>query len=199
MPALNGFLESNSYVLPNAVLWEPHQQLPQFFQPEFLCPICDEHGKVISLKPNGWKDGRLRQQMPRHIFSISGRVLLISCVYSCSAGHEINGHDLAVLAMITSQGRIPFLLSHKTGVTRKLLEMFVSMVLNGLSFSEVYDILLEWLHMRHLELESRFLEDLNLYGDRHPIIMNSSFPEFTQLRECPSQNDFNVNEDLFIK
>ena len=114
--------------------------------------------------------------MPRQIFGISGRVLLISRVYSCSAGHEISGHDPVILALIKSHGRIPFLLSHKTGVTRQLLEMFVSMVRNGLSFSQIYDILLERLHMRHLEQESRLLEDLNVYMARHPIIINSTFP-----------------------
>ena len=204
---LNGFPDPNIYVLPNAILWEPHQQLPQFFQSEFVCPICNKHGKVFSLKPNGWKDGRLRRLMPRQIYGLSGRVLLISRVYSCSVGHEISGHDPAILAMIKSQGRIPFLLSHKTGVTRELLEMFVSMVRNGLSFSQIYDISLERLHRRHLELESRFLEDLNLYSARHPIIINSSFPGFSQLQQCPTRNTisdfflhyFNSNEDLFTK
>ena len=76
----DGFPDLNSYVFPNAILWEPHQQLPQFFQPEFLCPICDEHGKVFSLKPNGCEDGRLRRQMARQIYRLSGRVLLISSV-----------------------------------------------------------------------------------------------------------------------
>ena len=128
-------------------------------------------------------------------------------MYSCSVGHEINGHDPAILAMIKSQGRIPFLLSRKTGVTRELLEMFVSMVRNGLSFSQIYDISLDRLHRRHLELESRFLEDLNLYSARHPIIINSSFPGFSQLQQCPTRNTisdfflhyFNSNEDLFTK
>lgn len=106
----NGFPEPHSYVLPNAILWEPHQELPHFFQPEFVCPICNEDGKVISLKPIGWKDGRLRRQMPRQIYGMSGRVLLISRVYRCSAGHELSGHDPAILAMINSQGRIPFFL-----------------------------------------------------------------------------------------
>lgn len=204
---LNGFPDSSSYLLPNAIVWEPHQQLSQFLQPEFLCPTCNEHGKAISLKPYGWKDGRLRRHTPRKICGIFGRVLLISRVYCCSLGHEINGHDPTLLAMITSRGRIPFLLSHKTGVTRELLEMFVSMVRNGLSFSQIHDILLERLHMRHLELESRFLEDLNSYSARHPIVINSSFPVFTQQLECPSRNTisdfflhyFNLNEDLFIK
>ena len=66
--------------------------------------------------------------MPRQIYGMSGRVLLISRVYRCSAGHELSGHDPAILAMINSQGRIPFLFSHKTGVTRELLNMIVSMV-----------------------------------------------------------------------
>ena len=148
-----------------------------FFNPN-LCPICNEDGKVISLKPIGWKDGRLRRQMPRQIYGMSGRVLLISRVYRCSFGHELSDHDPAILAMINSQGRIPFLLSHKTGVTREILDMIVSMVRNGLSFSQINDILLKRIYMRHLKLESKFLEDLKLYSASHPIIVNSSFPEF---------------------
>lgn len=42
---------------------------------------------------------------------------------------------------------------------------------------------------------------------RHPIIINYSFPKFSELRQCPSRNTisdfflhyFNLNEDLFIK
>ena len=128
-------------------------------------------------------------------------------MYRCSAGHELSGHDPAILAMINSQGRIPFLLSHKTGVTRELLDMIVSMVRNGLSFSQINDILLERIHKRHLKLESKFLEDLKLYSASHPIVINSSFPEFNQQRECPSRNTisefflhyFDLNEDLFVR
>ena len=79
---------------------EPHQHLVQFLPPDFFCPICSEQGIAVLLKPKGWKDGRVRRLMPRQITGISGRVLLISRVYSCSAGHEINGHDPSVLAMM---------------------------------------------------------------------------------------------------
>lgn len=128
-------------------------------------------------------------------------------MYCCSAGHEINGHDPIILAMITSRVRIPFLLSHKSGVTKELLDLFVSMVRNGLSFSQIQDIMLERLHVRHLEQESRLLEDLNIYSASHPMVMDSSFPAFSQQQECPSRNTisefflhyFDFNENLFIK
>ena len=127
--------------------------------------------------------------MPRQITGISGRVLLISRVYSCSAGHEINGHDPSVLAMIASTRRIPFIICHRTGLTRELLEMFVSMVRNGLSFAQIiHETVLDWLHLRHLELESRFLEYLNSYSARHPIIIVDVFPRFNPMRDCPSRN-----------
>ena len=99
---LRGYPDPNAYVLPNAIVWEPHQQLAQFLPPDCFCPICNEHGTAVLLKPKRWKDGHLRRLMPRQITGISGRVLLISCVYSCSAGHEINGHNPSVLAMIGS-------------------------------------------------------------------------------------------------
>lgn len=118
---LHGYPDLNVYVLPNAIVCEPHQQLVQFLPPDFFCPICNEHGTAVLLKPKGWKDGRLRRLMPRQITGISGRFLIISRVYSCSAGHEINGHNPSVLAMIGSTRRIPFILSDRTGVTRELL------------------------------------------------------------------------------
>lgn len=202
---LDGFPDPNSYVLPNALLWEPHTQLPHFFQTQFLCPSCVEQGNNNILKSSGWKDGRATRHMPRRIYGLAGIVLLISRVYTCRAGHEINGHDPAIL--IKCYGRIPFLLSHKTGVTRELIEMFVSMVRNGLSFAQVHDILLERLHMRHLDSETRFLEDLSSYSARHPVVLNYSFPEFSELRECPSRNTisdfflhyFDLNEQLYIE
>ena len=110
---LNEYPDPNAYVLPNAIVWEPQQQLAQFLPADFFCPICNEHGIAVLLKPKGWKDGRLRTLMRRQITGISGRVLLISRVYSCSAGHKINGHDPSVLAMIASTRRIPFILSHR--------------------------------------------------------------------------------------
>ena len=204
---LNGYPDPNAYILPNAIVWEPHRQLAQFLPGDFFCPICNEHGMPVLLKPKEWKDGRLRRLMPRQITGISGRFLLISRVYSCSAGHEINGHDPSVLAMIGSTRRIPFILSHRTGVTRELLDMFVSMVRNGLSFAQIHEIVLDRLHLRHLELDSRFLEDLNSYSARHPIIIVDVFPRFNPMRDCPSRNTisdfflhyFDLNEDLFVK
>lgn len=158
---LDGFPDPSSFLLPNTIVWEPHLQLRQFLPPEFLCPNCNEDGKAISLIPNGWKDGHLRRHTPRKMYGLFGKVLLLSRVYCCSAGHEINGHDPIILAMITSRVRIPFLLSHKSGVTKELLDLFVSMVRNGLSFSQIHDIMFERLHVRHLEQESRFLEDFD--------------------------------------
>ena len=97
-------------------------------------------------------------------------------MYSCSAGREINGHDPALLAMIKSQGRIPFSLSDKTGVTKNY-----------------FKCLFQWCEMDYLlnkfttfcwsGYTCRFLEDLNLYSTRHPIIINSCFPELTHLNE----------------
>lgn len=143
--------------------------------------------------------------MPRRIYGLSGIVLLISRVYSCRAGHEVNGHNPAVLAMIQSSGRIPFLLSHRAGVMKELLEMIVSMVRNKQSFTQIHDILVERLCMCHLQNERRFLEYLNSYSARHLIVYETAtFPVFIQQRECPSRDlisnfflhYFDLNEDL---
>ena len=53
---LNEYPDPNACVLPNAIVWEPHQQLAQFLPADFFCPICNEHGIAVLLKPKGWKD-----------------------------------------------------------------------------------------------------------------------------------------------
>lgn len=152
-------------------------------------------------------DGRLRRHTPRKMYGLFGKVLLLSRMYCCSDGHETNGHDPIILTMITSRVKIPFLLCHKSGVTKELLDLFVSIVRNGLSSSQIHDIMLERLHMRHLEQESGFLEELNTYSASNPVMVDSCFPAFSQQQECPSRNTisefflhyFDLNENLFIK
>ena len=78
---------------------------------------------------------------------------------------------------------------------KELLEMIVLMVRNKQSFTQIHDIL----------VERRFLEYLNSYSARHPIVYETAtFPVFIQQRECPSRDlisnfflhYFDLNEDL---
>lgn len=79
----DGFPDPKRYVLPNAIVWEPHTQLSLHLPSEFLCPICNEDRTTNHLRPSGWKDGRASRHMPRRIYGLSGMVLLISRVYNC--------------------------------------------------------------------------------------------------------------------
>jgi hypothetical protein len=89
-----------------------------------VCPVCAE-GAVHSslLAPIGWLDGSSDNAQPRKIHDSHGITLLVSRVYRCSYGHDILGHDPLILKNLP-QPMIPFLLWHKTGVMKQLVDDF---------------------------------------------------------------------------
>ena len=179
------FPSAESYVLPRVIIWDPFVQLSHNFA-EVNCPRCEENTNF--LRAVGWKDGRLQRDSPRSIYGNSGIVLIISRKYCCRKGHEIAGHDQAILDMFPVKSVIPFILTHKSGVTTELMENLVSMIRNGLSFVQVQGIMEERLYMKHLNAEGRFLEDLHNYSQTHPVVYETSFTEFSSSNQCPSRN-----------
>lgn len=174
------------YLLPNVIIWDPFVQFPNIFTNDVKCPRCKD--SVNFLKPVGWKDGRLRRHTPRTIFGKTGVVLVVSREYLCCKGHEVSAHHPEILEMFPLQSMIPFILSHKSGMTRELLEEIIAMIRNKLSFVQVHDIMTDRLQMRHLHAERRFLEDIEIYSVRHPVVYETWFPSFDGSRVCPSRN-----------
>lgn len=146
-------------VLPDVILWDPLIQFPEYFPKQLNCPRCQENQNAsrLQLKESGWKDARSRRHSPRSIYGTDGKVLVVSREYSCRKGHEIAAHDPTIVNMLPVKTIIPFVFTHKSGMTTELLNYLMSMIRNGLTFVQVHNIFEERLRRRHLNAERRFL------------------------------------------
>ena len=87
-----------------------------------------------------WKEGSSPQDQPRQLFCIQKHVLLVSRVYCCPAvGHQILAHDPWLLRITASQVpcELPFVLFHKSGVTRDLLLYIFTHVQSGVKLTDI--------------------------------------------------------------
>ena len=88
-----------------------------------LSKWATSHASESSLlvpKNSKWKDGHSDKQLPRKLYGENCVVLLMNRVYVCEYGHEIE-HVSAV------NYKMPFALSHKSGVTLDLLNLINSL------------------------------------------------------------------------
>ena len=76
-----------------------------------------------------WNDGSFATRQPRVLQGIDNIALLISAVYVCDNRHKLLAHDKIVLDKFPTTGMIPFLLLHRTGFTKDLVDMHVSICL----------------------------------------------------------------------
>ena len=127
-------IDQNSHVVynPTLILWNP---LNQYHAHAILqCPI--RQGRLRKWR---WKDGSCARDNPRKLVGLQKNVFLVSCVYLCEKfQHEIIGHDPALLTSLRTRFpflRIPFVLFHKSGVTRELYEFISSSIQTGLPHS----------------------------------------------------------------
>ena len=86
------------------------------------------------------KQTTVRKQ-PRILHDVDGIVLLISRPYICAAGHWFLGHDPQILDQFVYVSQIPFVLSHKSGLTMGFLSMVRSLISKGKSISTVEGVL----------------------------------------------------------
>ena len=103
------------------VLWDP---LHYFSNVKFHCPSCNEDGISMSyLKPIRWKDGSRSYERPRKLVGMRCTVLLVSRLYMCGTNdHQMIAHDAGILSQLRHHSDIPFILFHKSGVTRELYD-----------------------------------------------------------------------------
>ena len=90
------YLKTNQYVLPDVIIWDPHQQFPKEFGQALNCFEDDCHQ---SLKLLRWQDGYKEWHKPRSIHGINGEVLIVAQILYCSNGHQITTCDASILLM----------------------------------------------------------------------------------------------------
>ena len=94
-------------------------------------------------------------------------VLLTSRVYVCSHGHELAAHDPRILERLPTDFKMPFFLSHKSGVTTEFLNSVNSLASAGLTFSEVERHLAQNYYDWYCAKEEQFLNDFRLHHVRN--------------------------------
>lgn len=119
--------------------------------------------------------------MPRSVFSVQERVLLVSCVCLCGNNYQVIAHDSELLKSVRQAGvRIPFILFHKSGMTKELHNFVSSSIQAGLYIQDIESMLLN-LYSSHHSIRAY------LYYSQPTLIMDSNmqcnFPHFNPKRD----------------
>lgn len=107
-----------------------------------------------------WNDGSSAAKQPRVLHGIERVVLLVSVVYCCENRHMIRAHDEIVLQLFPSQAMIPFLLLHRTGFTRELVDTCTAFCRRGINFYNMESLIVE----RRWESYARQQDLLEIHG-----------------------------------
>ena len=118
----------------------PLVQFPTLYHQISKC-LDDNCEHVMERKE--WQNGQNTNSLPRLIHGIDGIVLLASRMYVCGLGHRFLSHDERILSRFPSQAQIPFLLSHKSGLTMQCVSLVVSLIGEGKKISSVENALRE--------------------------------------------------------
>lgn len=122
--------------VPDVILWDPMVQFPQ--SPALqICP--SDCGRPLERKE--WQNRQQSGSRPRIIHDIDGIVLLVSRTYMCASGHRFLSHDPQILEQFPCASQIPFVLSHKSGLTMRCVSMVLSLIAKGKKISTIESVL----------------------------------------------------------
>lgn len=160
------------YRIPPVILWNPLVQT----QCDLACPYC-----WSSLRTWRWNDGTSPHSMPRSIFSVQERVLLVSCVYLCGNHHQVIAHDPELLKSVREAGiRIPFILFHKSDMTKELHNFISSSIQAGLCIQDIESMLLNLYSSHHSSRAYLYYSQATLSMDSYE---QCNFPLFNPKRD----------------
>lgn len=129
------------FYLPEVIIWDPLCQFPALFMNK-IPPTCTEKDCRLLMKHVVWQDGSSRRYYPRCIYGSRGCVVLVCQIYRCARGHFMTSCDPRILQHFTRKEVIPFILLHKSGVTRELQLQIFRLCSQGRSFSDIRMLLL---------------------------------------------------------
>ena len=128
--------------MPDFLLWDPLTE----YQLELTCPRCLITFESNSLYPARWKDGKSPCDEPRKLYCIQREVFLVSRIYRCQTGHQTLAHDPWTLKAIPSFIQVPFVLFHKSGVTRDFFQSVFTHVQAGAKLTDIEHFLQQMYH-----------------------------------------------------
>lgn len=107
--------------------------------------------------------------MPQQLWGTTGHVLLVSRVYLCTAGHQTIAHDPAILSQVGHTFLIPFVLFHRSGVTRDAFSLIAAHFKAGMSVAQIENLLCQMHYTNYLTAKNMFMEHVKFYQQKHGI------------------------------
>ena len=121
-------------IIPSVILWNP-LNFPSIYG-QLTSPTCRS-----LLKHWKWKDGSKDRDASRKLFCIQECVLLVSSVYLCER-NQIISHDPQILSEVRKHIQIPFVLCHKSGVTKDLFDFISTSIQTGMTIDDLESMLI---------------------------------------------------------
>ena len=182
---LLGIDEDKKYFLPDVIIWDPMKQYPAITNDLFS--VCYEQGCGSYMKVFCWQDGRKSRYNPRCLYGMSGFTVLLCRIYVCPNNHFITSCDPRILKAFLNKVCIPlpFVLLHRTGITREAYSTIFNMACQGTSFCDIAKFLL-W------QYQERHSISLLNYLNTHECQKEHAL----QLNPCPKQG---ISNDLVME
>ena len=199
VPAIGtGDVSSEDFFLPSVIVWNPYLIYPHIIPSGSI--KCIHCGMPLNL--GYWNDGSTTDKQPRVLHGINNIVLLVSAVYVCDNRHKLLAHDEIILGKFPASTMVPFLLLHRTGFTRELVDMCTAICRRGINFYNLESMIIE----RRWETFARQQQLIQIHGkiSQQPISL-SDFWE-SSLSNSPSNDalskcflaEFLEHEQLYL-
>ncbi|KXJ16275.1 uncharacterized protein LOC114574761 [Exaiptasia diaphana] len=170
-----------AYFMLPYILFDPMEQFQSCKDGriKLFCHLCHDEGKVTLLQrgPKGsWNNARKKRSNPRLIFDIEGPVLLVSKIYRCSNGHDVPASCCSTPLMEYLPSHMLFMLTHRSGMTIRLMQDIEDMLDNGLAIVAVEEIIQKRYKRSQNTMLIRFLTDRKeLKGHRSLTFIESDY------------------------
>ena len=122
-----------AFLVADVLLWDPFSVFSDIC---LLCPSCSDQSVLEYVRPIRWKDGKNVHDQPRLLYGLRSDVVLVSRVYLCKNKHQTLAHDPGIISQIPRDFHPPFVLFHKSGVTRELFRYFISHIRAGMAIED---------------------------------------------------------------
>ena len=149
-------------LLPDIILWDPMSQL----QMEFHCPHCFEDKSIKSplTCSSEWTRAQTNSMYPRSIWDMNWFFIIVGKIYTCSNHHRIISYHAGILQQ-APEFEVPFVLTHDSGMTRKLHDFTVRLVESGISFNSIQLVIKENILDEYMRQKIRFSRNFPLIQD----------------------------------
>lgn len=195
-------IHEDNFYLPAVLLWNPIVTHPHFvIQRLNKCHHCG-----LPMHEGQWNDGSSSSTQPRILHGIGNVVYLVTAVYSCDNNHRILAHDETLLQCFPSQTLIPFVLLHRTGFTRELIDMCTMLIRNGVNFYKMESLILQQRWETYARQEDVLRIHRRIISQDEQDTDHDEFWD-TELAKSPSNNilsksflaGFLKEEDLYLR